>query len=490
MRLRYTIILAIVVVNILSFILTGVYFSYYYKKESEIYHLERIRRKEYSIKAAIAHHIKEQKLPKIPHQIAAAFNQKICEISDIHNVDIAFYNLNGTFLTGAVRNPIDKDKLFVFKLDSLVLETIFHSFSDRVTIKKNIENRSYLYDYFFLHDDYGEEILIINIPYLLDKNFFNREMKNFLLNLVQIYFVLFLIAIAAAILLATTITKPLDKLRALLKNNVKIEEAKPIEGQYPSEIQQLVDDYNRVLQELKNSAMLLAERERDSAWRDVARQVAHEIKNPITPMRLSVQWIERTLQTNEPDKLKEFCTSMLVQIDTLSRIADTFSRYSKLPEISFEKINLCEIARQTSSLLTDQPISIITPKSPVYIIGDKNQLTQALNNVLKNAIQATEDRNAPEIKIEVSDNSHEAAISITDNGCGIEPELLDKIFIPKFTTKTSGMGLGLAIVKNIVEAHRGRIDLQSVKHKGTTIKITLPKNTEYNGTHKPDHSKV
>jgi signal transduction histidine kinase len=110
--------------------------------------------------------------------------------------------------------------------------------------------------------------------------------------------------------------------------------------------------------------------------------------------------------------------------------------------------------------------------------------------VLKNAIQATEGRHAPEIKIEVSDNSHEAAISITDNGCGIEPELLDKIFIPKFTTKTSGMGLGLAIVKNIVEAHRGRIDLQSVKHKGTTIKITLPKNTEYNGTHKPDHSKV
>lgn len=490
MRLRYTIILAIVVVNILSFLLTGVYFLYYYKKESEIYHLERIRRKEYSIKASIAHHIKEQKLPKIPHQIAAAFNQKICEISDINNVDIAFYDLNGTFLTGAVRNPDDKDKLFVFKLDSLLLETIFHSFSDRVTTKKQVENKLYLYDYFFLHDDYGEEIMIINIPYLLDKNFFNREMKNFLWNLVQIYSVLFLIAIGAAILLATYITKPLDKLRALLKNNVKIEEAKPIDGQYPSEIQQLVDDYNRVLQQLKNSAMLLAERERDSAWRDVARQVAHEIKNPITPMRLSVQWIERTLQTNEPEKLKEFCTSMLAQIDTLSRIADTFSRYSKLPEILLERINLCEIARQTSSLLTDHQITVITPKNPIYITGDKNQLTQALNNVLKNAIQATEGKDAPEIKIEVSENSHEAVISVTDNGCGIDPELLDKIFIPKFTTKTSGMGLGLAIVKNIVEAHRGRIDLHSVKQKGTTIKIILPKNLQHDEIQKPECSEV
>lgn len=475
MKLRYTIILAILAVTLFSFVLTGIYFLYHYKKESEIYHLERLRRKEYSITAAISHHINTTRIPKIPIAIAEGFSQKICEISDIHNVDIAFYDLDGHFLTSSTRNPEHSQKLFPLRLDSALVSTIKMSFGDRYTMQNRIENQLYLYDFFFLFDENGSEILIINIPYLIDQHFFNREMKNFFINLVQIYAVLFLIAIGASILLALTITRPLDKLRAQVIANDKIQDSKPITGKYPSEIQQLVDDYNRVLTELKHSAERLADSERDSAWRDVARQVAHEIKNPLTPMRLNVQWIERSLQTTEPDKLKDFCDGMITQIDTLSRIADTFSRFSKLPEIAPEQIDLCEIARQTGSLITDHRIHIITPEHPIVIYGDKGQLIQALNNILKNAIQATEEKDTPEIVLSVSEDENEAVISVADNGIGIDDELKDKIFIPRFTTKTSGMGLGLAIVKNIVEAHGGHIDLQSTKHVGTTFKIHFPK---------------
>lgn len=490
MKLRYTIILAILAVTLLSFVLTGVYFLYHYKKESEIYHLERLRRKEYSISASISHHLNSSKIPKNPIAIARGFSQKICEISDVHNVDIAFYDLSGRLLTSSTRIPDHDRKLFPLQLDSALIATIKMSFGDRYTLQTKIDDQIYLYDYFFLYDELGNELLIINIPYLLDQHFFNREMKNFFINLVQIYAILFLIAIGAATFLAHTITKPLYKLRAQVLANDKIQDSKPITGKYPSEIQELVDDYNRVLLELKHSAEKLADSERDSAWRDVARQVAHEIKNPLTPMRLNVQWIERSLKTSEPEKLKEFCESMITQIDTLSRIADTFSRYSKLPDISFERVDLCEIARQTGSLITDHQIEINTPDTPVYITGDKGQIIQALNNLLKNALQATENQDYIKIQIEVSENQYEATISVHDNGCGIDEELKDKIFIPRFTTKTSGMGLGLAIVKNIVEAHGGHIDLQSTRNKGTTFTLHFPKTVQKDELQQPTYSEI
>lgn len=490
MKLRYTIILAILAVTLLSFVLTGVYFLYHYKKESEIYHLERLRRKEYSITASISHHLNSSKIPKNPIAIARGFSQKICEISDVHNVDIAFYDLNGRLLTSSTRIPDHDRKLFPLQLDSALIATIKMSFGDRYTLQTKIDHHTYLYDFFFLYDEHGNELLIINIPYLLDQHFFNREMKNFFINLIQIYAILFLIAIGAAIFLAHTITRPLDKLRAQVLANDKIQDSKPITGKYPPEIQQLVDDYNRVLLELKHSAEKLADSERDSAWRDVARQVAHEIKNPLTPMRLNVQWIERSLKTSEPEKLKEFCDSMITQIDTLSRIADTFSRYSKLPEISLDRVDLCEVARQTGSLITDRQIEIITPKNSICIMGDKGQIIQALNNLLKNAIHATEGRENPKITIEVIENEDEALISVRDNGCGIDDALKEKIFIPRFTTKTSGMGLGLAIVKNIVDAHGGRIDLQTTKNVGSTFTLHFPKKLQANELHQPTYSKI
>lgn len=485
MKLRYTIILAILAVTLFSFLLTGIYFLYHYKKESEIYHLERLRRKEYSITAAISHHLNTYKIPKNPLAISEGFSQKICEISDIHNVDIAFYDLDGRFLTSSTRNPEYSQKLFPILLDTELVNTVKLSFGDRYTVQRELDNQIYLYDYFFLYDENGSEILLINIPYPIDKHFFNREMKNFFINLVQIYAVLFMIAIGASILLALKITRPLDKLRAQVLANDKIQDSKPITGKFPSEIQQLVDDYNRVLMELRHSAERLADSERDSAWRDVARQVAHEIKNPLTPMRLNVQWIERSLQTSEPDKLKNFCESMITQIDTLSRIADSFSRYSKLPEILPEPIDLCELARQTGSLITDHRVCITTPDHPVYIVGDKSQIIQALNNILKNAIQATEDTSDPSIMLKVEKEGSQAVITVSDNGVGIDEDLIEKIFIPRFTTKTSGMGLGLAIVKNIVEAHGGRIDLQSSKNVGTIFKIYFPLKTNI---HEPQQS--
>ena len=488
MKLRFTIILAILAVTLFSFLLTGIYFLYHYKKESEIYHLERLRRKEYSITAAISHHLNTYKIPKNPLSISEGFSQKICEISDIHNVDIAFYDLDGRFLTSSTRNPEYSRKLFPVQLDTALVNTVKQSFGDRYTMQTRIDNQVYLYDFFFLYDENGSEILIINIPYLIDQHFFNREMKNFFINLVQIYTVLFLIAIGASFLLALTITRPLDTLRAQVLANDKIQDSKPITGKYPSEIQQLVDDYNRVLMELKHSAERLADSERDSAWRDVARQVAHEIKNPLTPMRLNVQWIERSLKTSEPEKLKDFCKGMITQIDTLSRIADSFSRYSRLPEISPEPIDLCEIARQTGSLITDHRVSIITPNHPVNIVGDKSQIIQALNNILKNALQATEEKNNPTIVLKIDQKEDQAVISVSDNGVGIDQDLIEKIFIPRFTTKTSGMGLGLAIVKNIVEAHGGHIDLQSSKNIGTTFKIFFPIKSNIDELQQPAYS--
>jgi nitrogen fixation/metabolism regulation signal transduction histidine kinase len=246
------------------------------------------------------------------------------------------------------------------------------------------------------------------------------------------------------------------------------------------EIGQLVSDYNRMIDELGKSAEMLAKSERESAWREMARQVAHEIKNPLTPMKLSVQYLEKAWTERAPDwdkRLARFTNNLVEQIDALAVIASDFSNFAQMPVVEFKRINLEEVVLFVLSLYQDNAsirYEYQSDLSEPFILGDRAQLIRLFTNLLNNAVQAIGDQHDGIIRIHLLNEKHQIMVTISDNGCGISPEQSKRIFQPDFTTKTSGMGLGLAIVKGIVEGINGNISFKSEEQTGTVFTIRIP----------------
>lgn len=286
-------------------------------------------------------------------------------------------------------------------------------------------------------------------------------------------------AIVLSYFLSKYITKSLkavsEKIHAtrLDKKNKKI-----IIQNASEEIRLLVKAYNSMIDELEESAVKLATSEREQAWREMAKQVAHEIKNPLTPMRLSVQSFERQFNPNDPEietKIKDFSRSLIQQIDTMSSIASAFSNFAKMPAQQNETLNVPKIVKLALDIFNDSHISFTSEEEEILVKFDRTQLIRVLTNLVKNAIQATENEAEPKICVHVATDEKNACIFIKDNGVGISEENKDRIFEPKFTTKSSGMGLGLGIIKTIIEAYKGSITFTSEEGKGTTFIVKFPK---------------
>ncbi|MBT8307942.1 MAG: GHKL domain-containing protein, partial [Maribacter sp.] len=236
--------------------------------------------------------------------------------------------------------------------------------------------------------------------------------------------------------------------------------------------------YNKKVEELQKNAEILAKSERESAWREMAKQVAHEIKNPLTPMRLSVQSFERKFDPNDPNikkKVAEYSKTLIQQIDTMSSIASAFSNFAKMPAQQNETLNVVSIVRLALDIFNEPYIHFISNEEEIIVKMDRTQLIRVITNLVKNAIQAIPDVKSPRILVSVTSEGDNVKISVADNGIGITDDFNDKIFEPKFTTKTSGMGLGLGMVKSIVETYNGTIDFISEPNKGTVFTVIFPK---------------
>jgi nitrogen fixation/metabolism regulation signal transduction histidine kinase len=240
-----------------------------------------------------------------------------------------------------------------------------------------------------------------------------------------------------------------------------------------------------MIDELSESAGLLAKSERESAWREMAKQVAHEIKNPLTPMKLNVQHLRKAWEEKAEDwdeRLDKFAETLIEQIESLSQIASEFSDFANMPQTKVEKVELSEVINNSIELhknydniqleyLTDETL-------PLYVLADRKQVLRVFNNLIKNSIQAIGNKEGGRIKISVESMHESYMIKVSDNGSGISEEKGDKIFIPSFTTKSSGMGLGLSMVRSIVLSAGGNIRYTSEVGEGTTFYITLPKFAE------------
>ena len=255
-----------------------------------------------------------------------------------------------------------------------------------------------------------------------------------------------------------------------------------IEWSNKDEIGSLVTEYNRMIKELATSAELLAQNERESAWREMAKQVAHEIKNPLTPMRLSIQLLQRAYTDKAPDidqRVERLSKTMIEQIDTLASIANAFSDFAKMPKVNNEAFDLRVLVQNTISLFhgTSEGVEFSFYDNGItnaWVYADKEQLIRVFNNLFRNGIQAIPENKKGVISISLSKQNQTFVFAIKDNGVGIPDDMYDKIFVPNFTTKTHGMGLGLAIVKNSVESCNGKVWFETIKEIGTTFYVSFP----------------
>ena len=302
---------------------------------------------------------------------------------------------------------------------------------------------------------------------------------EFLERISYAFLFILLTAIAIAFLLSKFITKSLktisDKINTtrLEKRNQRIDIDDTSE-----EISTLVNSYNSMIDELEESAVKLATGEREQAWREMAKQVAHEIKNPLTPMRLTVQNFQRKFDPEDEkihQKLDEYSKTLIQQIDTMSSIASAFSNFAKMPAQKNETLNVVKIVKLALDIFNEDYIVFRSGADEIIAKFDRTQLIRVVTNLVKNGIQAIPDSQVPRVVVNVYTQDNNVVIMVADNGTGVSEENLDKVFEPKFTTKTSGMGLGLAMVKNIVETHQGTITFESEKDKGTTFKVAFPK---------------
>jgi len=321
----------------------------------------------------------------------------------------------------------------------------------------------------------------LNLPYFTRQNVLSAEVSSLVVAVVNISILLILLSTAFTIFVANQITRPLSLLQLKFSEIELGKKYEKVEYKGSDEIAGLVKEYNRMVEELEKNIDLLARSERESAWREMAKQVAHEIKNPLTPMKLSVQHLEKAWDQkaeNFEDYLKRFIKTTSEQIDNLSFIATAFSNFAMMPRENNEMVDFLEVVNNTVSLFSNEDNVEITYDyhglAKAHVFGDREQLSRMLVNLFKNALQAIPQERKGRIRVGLKHSGDSYVLMISDNGTGIPEQLKQKMFEPNFTTKSSGMGLGLAMSKKIIENMGGEISFETVEGQGSTFFVRLP----------------
>ncbi|MDC6350439.1 ATP-binding protein [Zeaxanthinibacter sp. PT1] len=466
----------ILLVVMASVLIAGVTL-YQYREQSKDYHRGRLERKEQQIQQSIAYTFQETTYPVTEENLQYIFKDEIYRIADVQNVNFNIYDLEGDLVRSS-RPQLTVDSLSMC-LDAEVLNRLKESVDKRFVEDNTAAGDKYLASYTYILDPRFKPIGILNLPYFEDNSFNDMELREFLMRLGGVYLVMLFMAILLAYIVSTYITRSLQTISDKMgktdftKRNEKIFVEKPSQ-----EIGKLIDAYNAMIDELEQSAAKLARSEREQAWREMAKQVAHEIKNPLTPMRLSVQSFERSFNPEDPkadQKIREFAKTLIQQIDTMSSIASAFSNFAEMPAQQNETLDVVKIVKLALDIFNEDYIHFIANEEKIIAKLDRTQLIRVVTNLVKNAIQAVPEIKDPRILVTVSTENEFVKISVADNGIGIGDDVRDKVFEPKFTTKSSGMGLGLGMVKNIVETYKGSITFTSQQGKGTVFTVLFPK---------------
>lgn len=400
------------------------------------------------------------------------------KFSRVFFTDINLYDVNG-YLLATSRPKVFNSGLISEQMNPNAYREMRYGERSEYLGDEHIGALEYSSAYKPFYNKDGKLMAYINLQHFGQQNEFETQIQEFLVAIVNVFVLLLAFSILIAILVSNWLTAPL---RILQESFSSVRFGTPnerISYNKEDEIGSLVKDYNQKLEELEYAAQKLARSERESAWREMAKQVAHEIKNPLTPMRLSVQHLLRSYDADDPkseEKLKRVANSIIEQIDALTNIANEFSNFAKMPRPTEEVLDIISLIRSAKQVFVSEGVSVkvITDIPEVTVRADRNQIIRVFNNLIKNAIQATPEDRTTDVRIVMTIANNQVQIDVADNGIGIPSDKKNKIFTPYFTTKSTGTGLGLAMVRQIVENHHGTIDFDSVENEGTTFTIMLP----------------
>ena len=445
---------------------------YQFNNQNSEYHEGRLERKENHLLVDLKYEIEKVGI----NSIDALNNSTILEIADVHNLEFELYSIDGILLKSSTAVTGIRGTTI---LDQKILD--YFKNENGLRYVEDDKNTSYFKSSYNLVSNFKNEPLgIIYIPYFADDSTSKEELSTFLIRLGFVHGNMILIAFIIAYFISNFVTKSLDSIgETIKKTNLQNQSVKINIKNTPREVVALIDSYNTMIDELKRSAVKLAKSERETAWREMAKQVAHEIKNPLTPMRLSIQTFERSFSKGQEfskERIKEFSDSLIQQIDTMSSIATAFSDFAEMPEPKKELLNVVEVVELAIDIFNKDHITFRSSSKKIEANFDRTQLIRVITNLLKNAFQAIPEGRTPKIDVNISENNDDVSISISDNGYGISKTDMKKIFEPSFTTKSSGMGLGLSMIKSIITAYNGNITFSSKSNVGTTFNINFPKN--------------
>ena len=476
--MRVRIFLSLILITLIASFLIATVSIYQFKKEAKEYHEDRLERKENSIKEHISFILSTTTYPLNTENLPLIFRDRIYELANIHGTEINIYDVDGHLL---------KSSKAAFSVDTInqdikpaILRIIRSTAEKRfVDLKSTVDGKKYRASYSYIKDTRFKPLGILNLPHMEDDGYYDKELNNFLIRFFQVYSFMLVISIIIAYFLSSYITKSIKEISERIKETRLNEVNEKIDlGDSPQEISLLVDAYNGLIEDLDESAALLAQKEREEAWREMAKQVAHEIKNPLTPMRLTVQSFQRKFDPNDPnirEKLTEYSDTLIQQIDTMTSVASAFSSFASMPAQQNETLNVVKIVQLALEIFNENYITFHADEPRIVTRMDRTQLIRIITNLVKNATQAIdEDEPQPLVDVRIYRDGDKAKITVRDNGKGISVENKKRIFEPKFTTKSSGMGLGLGIIKNIVENYHGTITFSSTPGKGTVFTVTLP----------------
>lgn len=470
-RIQFSMIFAVVITLILVGIITFVSISTQYQAQQE----KLIRSKIMQIAAAL----EDGPITNYTSNITENSKIQFDDLANTYSADLSLFNLEGKLLITTQPKIYDYG-LLCRQMNGRAFIALNGMQKSEVVSEEKIGLLKYTAAYAPIRNVKHQTIAYLQLPYFANVADYTERIGSLLNIMINVYALVFIAIGLFAVIIARQITAPLNFIQYNLSKTIYGKKNEPIKWDRDDEIGALVKEYNNMIAALENSAQKLAQSERETAWREMAKQVAHEIKNPLTPLKLGLQLLDKSWRDKDPkfdQKFERFSKSFVEQIESLSSIASEFSAFAKMPDTRIERMDIFEVFGKAVTIfkqMDNVTIAMEPPTTPFYIGADRDQILRCFNNLLKNAIEATPQERNCVIDINYLVTTKNILLTIKDNGNGIPENMREKIFEPNFTTKSSGTGLGLAFVKNSIENANGKVWFETTIDVGTTFYLSFP----------------
>ncbi|MDA0903836.1 MAG: HAMP domain-containing sensor histidine kinase [Bacteroidetes bacterium] len=459
------------VVVVCALLATG-FVAYRHSVDAErAYNAQRLLRKEAALQRSLSYMIDRMGGTVTQDSLSVVFTDRICELADVHSLTFSLYNQLGRLVTTSA-GPGVPDSTVALTLPEWVVESARNGVGRTVipAVKGGTEV------VWPLEDDQGLLLALGHVHYdprVVDA----ADWRAFLSRLAPVYLMLLLLVGLLALSLTQSVVGPLRKLKSDMQSNpLDRRELEPLSFKAQDEIGALVVAYNELLFRLRKSMEERGKLEREGAWRDMAQQVAHEIKNPLTPLRLGAQHLLRAHKDGAPDfdsRVERFVATTITQVDTLTDIVEGFAMLANDGLATPEVVDARDGLRAVAGLFGFEHVQLVLPDESLWIEVDRNRFIRAVTNLVKNAVEA----DSTSVVIRASHSEAGVVIEVEDNGTGMSEERIETIFEPKFTTKTHGLGLGLAMVRAFAKGARGSVMVRSQPSLGSCFVVVLPNAT-------------